>query len=532
MNSSFFRNKEGKPVFLAGLQCHNSSSGTEMVDTSIEAVKLHGGNLLEAPVYWCSLEPEEDSYDMRLAKELIDKAGKAGLYLILLWFGASKNGMGTYAPEYVKTNPEKYRYAQNYAGIPVESFSPHVKAVWERDKKAFVKLVEFIAEYDRQGTVIAIQVENEMGLVATDRDYSREAQMEYEQLVPENLREIRIKDSGSVYETEGGAPTWKNVFGRYGAEAFTAWKHAALVQEMVEAVSGKLQIPYFMNVSIELNDYQEAGLCYIAGGPVSTMMDIWKKTAPGISLFGPDIYLGAEREFREACARYAREDNPLFIPESNQSGMGEALNLFLAVADYNAVGICTFGVESGISDGRLLPETACVAESMRAITAVAPLLIQYHNTGRIYSMTQTEFSERQYIKTKDYHVTASFISANPGLQHYYGSRINVNAPENEGFLTKRGRGLLIDCGDGEFYASGMGICLKFIKRPETMDENAYAHLTGQTATHLHFLSIEEGHFEGEKWVCEYQRNGDEANYQVYLHEGQVLRIRLNTRNGF
>lgn len=44
--NDFLQNRKGEPVFLTGLQCHNSSSGTEMIDRTISAVRLYGGNLI------------------------------------------------------------------------------------------------------------------------------------------------------------------------------------------------------------------------------------------------------------------------------------------------------------------------------------------------------------------------------------------------------------------------------------------------------------------------------------------------------
>ena len=57
-----------------GLQAHNSSTGTELIGKSIQAVKAYGGNCLEAPVYWYRLEPEKDVYEMELVNESIETA--------------------------------------------------------------------------------------------------------------------------------------------------------------------------------------------------------------------------------------------------------------------------------------------------------------------------------------------------------------------------------------------------------------------------------------------------------------------------
>ena len=79
--------------------------------------------------------------------------------------------------------------------------------------------------------------------------------------------------------------------------------------------------------------------------------------------------------------------------------------------------------------------------------------------------------------------------------------------------------------------TGAGLALDFIHRPEVGDPRPYAHLSTRAGDQLNFLSVEEGHFEGDKWVVDYIRNGDESNFCLYSHEGQVVRIRLNPNTG-
>lgn len=48
---------------------------------------------------------------MSQVKELIDQVRENGFKLVILWFATSKNGHPTYAPEYIKTEPETYQVA-------------------------------------------------------------------------------------------------------------------------------------------------------------------------------------------------------------------------------------------------------------------------------------------------------------------------------------------------------------------------------------------------------------------------------------
>ena len=128
-------------------------------------MKLYGGNCLETPVYWYRIEPEMDCYDFSMVKDVIEEAREAGLHLILLWFGTSKNGHPNYVPEYIKLQPDIYRLAQGPDGAPVPSLSVHCRETLERDKKAFGRFMEFLKEADGESrTVLAVQIENEWAM--------------------------------------------------------------------------------------------------------------------------------------------------------------------------------------------------------------------------------------------------------------------------------------------------------------------------------------------------------------------------------
>lgn len=577
--NDFLKDKNGQPMLLLGLQAHNSSTGTDMIKKTIHAVSLYGGNLLEAPVYWNKIEIEQDIYDMTLVKDLIDETREAGLKLIILWFAASKNGHPNYTPDYIKLNPQLYRIALGPDKAPVPSLSPHCHATLERDKKAFEKLIGFIREYDnKEHTVMAVQVENEMGYANTDRDYSLLAQEDYDKPVPEEIRDVILDDTGldnseskdnglenkrqedSGQENSGqmsgipvnikqeengpknsrfqmedlqgvGNSTWRGCFGRHAHEAFSSWYHARYINEIAKAGKKIYDIPMIANVMIGEQGYEETGRCYNGGSAVGRMLDIWKKGAPDLDLICPDMYEQVKSNYSRICSRYSRPDNALFIPESEVSGEANAMNAIMAVADYKAIGLCCFGAESALNpDGTLLEEAKTMAVTMKTIAALAPLLVKYHGTDNIHAVIQEEFAKQQYIKLPGYHVLAHFINKNKSAQSY-GSRINMKSEENKWNLEIRGRGLLIQSQEDEFYLSGAGIALDFIRRPDPMDDNPYIHLSSRQSGQLNFLSVEEGHFEKDQWVTDYIRNGDESNFSLYVHGGQAVRIRLNPNRG-
>ena len=521
----FFRDRDGRAILPLGLQTHNSSTGDpEMLTREIAAVKAFGGNLLEAPVYWCQVEAAEGRFDFTDVDDLIRRCRESGLHLILLWFGVNKNGHPTYAPEWVKAHPETYRMARGRDGGYVMSLSPLCRATLEADKRAVTALMAHLRETDGDArTVLALQIENEIGLANTDMDYDEAAMAVYRQDVPGCLDGVTLEDCGVV----PGGTTWRSRFGRYAHEAFMAWAHAAFVEEIAAAAKAVCDLPLLLNVMLGEQGYEEAGACYNSGAAVGRVLDIYKAAAKHIDLLCPDMYVPDRERYRRVVGRYAREDNPLFIPESPVSGEANAMNMMEAFADFGCIGMACFGAASALdTEGRLLPGSQEIAWSMRAVANVAPLLIRYRGTGRVHALTQQEFMDKQYLRLEGYHIEARFMSAIGGWQSV-GSRLNRRDPANADLLTTRGRALLIQTGEHEFFLSGAGVKVDFRRRPDPLLEDSYPQLVSRANGTLNFLSVEEGRFEGDEWVCDRRRNGDEANFELFVHRGETVRIRLN-----
>ena len=522
---TFFSTKDGRAILPLGQQTHNSSTGVpEMLEREIAAVKHYGGNLLEAPVYWYRIEAEQDHFSFDDVDDLIRRCRENDMYLILLWFGINKNGHPNYAPEWVKLHPEIYAIAQGRDGGRVASMSPLCQATLEADRKAFTKFIAHLKDVDGDtGTVIAVQIENEIGLANTDMDYRPEAIEIYRKPVPGILHGITLEDSG----VEPSGDTWRSRFGRHAHEAFMAWAHAEFIEQMALAGKGVYDLPLMINVMLGEQGYEEAGLCYNSGAAVGRVLDIYKAVAKHVDLICPDMYVPDRERYRRVCSRYAREDNPLFIPESPITGVANAMNMMEAFADYGCIGMACFGAGRAMDmQGKPLPESMDMALSMRTVANVAPLLIKYRGTGQVHALVQQEFMDKQYLRLPGWHVEAKFINAAPGSWGM-GSFLNTADPAYADLFTARGRGLLIQTGEHEFYLAGCGVKADFRRRPAPMEEDNYPLLASRQSGTLNFLSVEEGHFEGDAWVCDRVRNGDESNFELFVHRGQVVRIRLN-----
>lgn len=526
---TIFYDKDGSPIYVLGLQAYNSSDGCwEMIDKSISAVKQYHGNTIEVPVYWYQIEPEEGCFDMSMVELLIRKVRECELNLIILWFGFSKNADLTYMPEWAKRNPDRFRLAVGMDGSVVPMMSPHCEETIEADKKAFVELVAFIRKVDeRERTVIALQVENEIGLYPIDRCYSHKAQEDFEKGVPSELDGVSLKKENQL--EKGGS--WYERFGSHAHEAFSAWYFGVAVEKIASA--GKRVypgLPFYMNTMLGEIRQEIAGHSYSSGSPVGRVLDIWKKAAPSISFFAPDIYVRNLNAYKRACMVYGRQDNPLFIPETGTMGEAFSINLIHAAGEFGAIGICGFGAEGTVEvDGKLKEESKKVAVTMEIIKSMSPLLLKYRNTGKIFCVSQEEFQDYTYVERNQYHITFHYGNTNTkGNPLWRNLRTDNILKENPNVFLERGRGIICEVKPDEYYMAGVGFSARFLLKSQPDDRYPGRIYASRAATELSAITIEEGHFTKDgDWVCEFVRRGDEIDYGAFVYPGVVVKVKLN-----
>lgn len=528
--NTIFKDKNGKPIYVLGLQAHNSSNGCwEMIDSAIEAVKKYHGNTLEVPVYWYQLEPEEGKYDTSVVKELIRRVRAGGLHLVILWFGFSKNADITYMPEWVKADPEKYWMAMGLDGVVTAQISPFCDACIEADKKAFVEMMKAVKEVDEQErTVIAVQVENEIGIYPLDRCYSKAAQRAFDLGVPDELMDLTIEDSGAKDEGRD----WYDHFGRHAHEAFTSWYFAKAIEKIASAGKAVYDLPMYMNAVVGELRQELAGQSYSSGSPVGRVIDIYKRGAPSICNCAPDIYLAHKSGYLRICKSHARPDNPLFIPETGTGGDNFAINLIHAAGDFGAIGICGFGAEHTIdTKGELTEDSKKVATTMQIIERMSPILLKHGGTDKIFCISQEEGQQLQYVKREKFHITFNFTTVN-GKGYKLGRNMRPCRALNDDpdMFNQRGRALIYEASPYEYFISGVGFTARFLRRSDPYDKAPYLTYQSRSATELCALTVEEGHFDCEgNWVCEFVRRGDELDCGAFCYPGIVLRVKLNEK---
>ncbi|KAF7523491.1 hypothetical protein G7054_g11744 [Neopestalotiopsis clavispora] len=369
---------QGKPFLILGGELQNSSlaSAEYMKPVWQRLVDSHVNTVLGC-VTWELIEPVEGDFDFGELDLIIQDARKHGLHLILLWFGAFKNGKSTYVPRWVKTDAVRFPRAQLSDGTATKTtevlslFSPEA---CNSDARAFAKLMSHLKEIDEEhSTVIMVQVENEVGLLGDSRDRSEAADRAFAQPVPLELTDYLKKNWSSLHpdlranlaraepvilssKTPGSEERgWAQLFGQNAStdELFMAYHYALYVEKVAAAGKAAFSLPLFTNV---WQNYAEGGSGaestvaagggspgdYPSGGGTSNVLDIWHRFAPSLDFIAPDIYLN---DYQKTCEKYTHGGQPLFIPEQRRDGVG-ARSSWIAIGSFAALGVSPFGIDT------------------------------------------------------------------------------------------------------------------------------------------------------------------------------------------
>ena len=512
-----------EPLILLAGEVHNSnSSSAEYMEQVWEQAEALGMNSLLLPVSWELVEPEEGRFDFALVDRLIEQARERGKKLVLLWFGSWKNAECMYAPAWVKTDLARFRRGQiekgknkaprqNFYGLPYTTLSYLCGETRDADARAFAALMAHLRQFDgEENTVVAVQVENETGLLGAAREVSDEADALFDGPVPAELADYLRTHTDTMVDdvrsaVEGGAPagSWQEVFGAAAEELFSAYHIARYVDAV--AAAGKAEYPLPMAVNCWLDKGEEPGK-YPSGGPVSRTREVWRFAAPHIDLYGPDIYVP---DFCGVCDEYTRRGDPLFIPEcATHSYAGP--RLVYTVGHYHILCYAPFGFEDmgkpftatqgflfgvDVTDPALKTpqDTGEYRWYNETLQSLLPLLAGRYGTDEL----QAVCAERSGESTLDFgafRVQAAFD--HPMLQKNDGVCLGLKLGEDECLLLACRCGLMFSSGDPE--------------RPN-----------------LDILSLEEGRMENGAWHTTRRLNGDEAAFLKY-DEPVLLRLRVFT----
>ena len=527
---------KGKPFFPIGNETVYAGYGLKKGEDEkfFKALKSIHGNSMAMPVHWDAIEPVEGQFDFSSVDTLIANARKYDIKLIPLWFGTWKNGVMEYTPPWVKNNPERFQRALNSHGKDLWTLSPHCKATLEADKKAFTALCKYLKAKDSvEQTVIAIQVENEPGIVGSDRDYSPDGETAFKTPVPgQFISAMKKRGKGPLFDLwqkagskESG--TWSEVLG-WTPEAghfMYVWNIARYIDSVAEAGKTAYDIPMFINLLMTPKWWTLHGVPAINAVEREILMDLYRWATPHVDIIAPDIYRRDSRGYEALCIVHSREDNPFFMTET-----GGDQNMFRAIADYNAIGYHIAGIENMVDENGVMVNQF-LADNIRCVSAVIPLLLKYQGTGKIHSVIE-EFGLADYWMNglDGYDGIVQFGAGRPGgsptdFRHRKPSGGPISFNPNAA-----GRGLVIQAGKHEFYLVGAGWRL-FLRPRLAPDKNRTAYCPTDfqfEQTQEHYLSVDEGYFDDDgKFVTVTRRNGGQVDWGCWVEADiGVVRVLL------
>jgi Domain of unknown function (DUF5597)/Beta-galactosidase len=493
---------DGKPFYLLGAQVHNSTGFPDALQASWPVLQAIHCNTVMVPVYWEVIEPKQGVFDFTTVDADVRQARAQGLRLSLSWFGTWKNGAMTYVPSWVKDNPATYPPMLDAAHLPVEALSPMSDANRQADRTAFAAFMRHLKQIDGTAhTVISIQVENEAGVLGTDRDYSSQATASFQGPVPPEVLT-------SLNKTAPAGSTWAQVFAERAPEAFTAYYTARYMDSVAEAGKAIYPLPMYVNVwPREQPGLLRPGFSSPSGGAVAWLLDMWKCLAPHIDFISPDIYDENEDAYRDLFALYNRPDNPLLVPETGGS-INHAKNMFLVFAANNSLGISTFGVDGGMSADDLKAYKGWASEIAMNYALFGPAATVWRSLSDAGHMQAAIEEEGLFNPTLTFDNFDVAVRFGPVLPNYGGPRGRGNPQHN-------GRVLVGQMAPGEFLIAGMSANLIFAPR------------LGAQATQSMLVRVEEGHFEAGVWHMDRLLNGDETAFGVILPaHGQTLKVKV------
>ncbi|WP_158602219.1 GH35 family beta-galactosidase [Cohnella endophytica] len=480
---------DGKPFVALGGEIHNSSSSNlaymkEKVWPYLKGLHL---NTVILPVYWELIEPVRGEFDFELMDGIIEQAREHNVRLVVLWFGLWKNGRSTYAPGWVKKDYRTFfraRYQNN--GIS-DTISPLCEAAVQADASAFKEWMNHLKKVDGDThTVIMVQVENEIGFLGSDRDYSDFANATFAAAVP--------PEAEAAY---GISETWTKSFGEDAGEYFMAYHYAKAIERIASAGTEAYPLPMFVNAWLEQFPWR-AGT-YPSGGPIAKVMKLWKATAPTICLYAPDIYLP---NFAEVCAEYtAGNDNPLFIPEARRD-IVSATNVFYAIGKFDALCFAPFGIEDFLSppqdDGGGIDFGLMMAlnidMSAFQLNGTGPYLARsYELLGNMMGIIHKHRGTGKMTGFLQNHDNGCLLSLTE-----YDLKLSYKRQQEGKPIAG---GLVIELSDNEFILAGIGFSAEFLPK------------RGESAA-VGYIRIEEGKFVDNEWIRSRVLNGDEAAYGV------------------
>lgn len=493
---------DGAPFTILGGQVNNSANYPEALKTAWPVLDRIHANTVEVPIAWQQVEPQEGRFDLSFLQALLDQAREHDKRVVLLWFGTWKNTSPGYTPDWVKLDNRRFPRMKTRDGSDHGVLSAHGTATLQADRRAFVKVMEYLRDHDRQNTVILVQPQNETGSYRNPRDYSATGNALFAQAIPPVLA-----------RATGKKGTWSQAFGAQADRAFNTWYVASYVDAIAAAGKAVKALPMYVNASLSgpSNVPDPDGVA--SGGPQQDVLDIWKAAAPHIDFQAPDIYDRDGTNVVQYLDKYARPDNALMVPE-----IGNARDFHRFVyptLGRGAIGYAPFGIDDSgyfnypLGAADLSPST------------LEPLALAYRMFGSImrdwariaferptWGVAKPDDGAPASHRMGAWTVKASWGEWQFGLKSWTWLKSDPAPWAKEPI----GGVAVAQLSDDEFLLIGDHVRMDF------------ASADGKPGM---VLRVEEGTFRDGRWVMSRIWNGDQTDYGINLIDRpQILKVTM------
>ena len=498
----------GKPFLMLSGELHNSACSTlENMKPIWANMKAKNLNTVISSVSWELLEPVEGQYDFSLVDAQIEGARKENLKLVIIWFASWKNGGSTYMPSWVKRDYNRFPRAVDHNGNRIEILSTFGEETMRADAKAFRALMKHIKEVDSDQTVLMMQLENEVGILNTVRDFHPLANKAFNGPIPKELGDYLQKNRDNMspelkkvwsengHKTTG---TWEEVFGKsyvnhkdwkdmsyYTEELFMAYHYARYIGYIATEGKKEHPVPMFVNAWLKGPDYPWSGR-FPGGGPLWQVMDMWRCAGPDIDFLSPDIYVP---HFQYIVEQFDRLGNAMFIPETGGGATG-ASRLLWALGEHGLMGFSPFAIDR-------TPATPNdpLAETYKTVAGMMDLITAHQGKPTMRGILVDAQNPVQTFELGDFIVTADINARRRPATDQMSAEASPSG------------GLIILLGPEEYIVVGRDLNVRFA--PKTPGKTPYIGLD----------RVEEGVFINGSWTITRVLNGDETHASTFSGTG-------------
>ncbi|MGK9224154.1 DUF5597 domain-containing protein [Microbacterium barkeri] len=371
----------------------------------------------------------------------------------------------------------------------------------DADAAACTALMAHVAEIDHDQTVIAVQVENEVGLLGASRDSSALADAEWAQAVPaERVADLSARGDDvhphlrELWERQGSPSegTWAEVFGTDGEaeEVFMAWAFSRYVDAIARAGAAVHPLPEFANAWLGPQSNAPEPGRYPSSGPFRGCSTCGRSARPH-SLSSPRH---SHRRLRRDTRRVRRRGQPGLRPR----GQGRPRAGFHRGRSLQGHRVHLFGIED-------LPAGHPLFAAYAVLDALSAEALRAQAEDRIHGF-RIGTGEQQQVAIGGFDISIMGPFDTRGI---FGTGTGSNAEDKTGY------GIILQTGEDEFLVSAASASLSFTREDSVVEID----------------ELREQVLDDGAWVPRRLLNGDERHFMFYGDELRTVRITLLRRSG-